>query len=67
MYQIFIIVLIANAIWFALGLDIFTLRRLIFAKILIPKSERDTPVFHKLIATGPFIGGFNLAICDLKL
>lgn len=61
------ILLIANAVWFALGFHLFALRRKIFAKILVPREHRDTPVFHILTATGPFLGGFNFAFCALNL
>lgn len=63
----FELILIANAIWFGLAFHLFTLRSQVFAKILVPKAHRDTPVFNVLVATGPFLGGFNLAFCALNL
>ena len=45
----------------------FALRNKIFAKILVPREHRDTPVFEILAATGPFLGGFNVAFCVLSL
>lgn len=61
------LLLIANAIWFAMGFHLFALRNKIFAKILVPKEHRETPVFETLAATGPFLGGFNFAFCALSL
>lgn len=61
------IVLIANIIWFALGFHLFALRSIIFAKILVPKEHRATPVFDMLTATGKFLGGFNFAFCLLSV
>ena len=61
----FEVILVANAIWFALGFHLFALRNQVFAKILVPKTQRDTPVFAVLEATGPFLGGFNFAFLVL--
>lgn len=63
----FELVLIANAIWFALGFHLFALRSIVFAKILVPKEHRDTPVFNMLVATGKFLGGFNLAFAVFNI
>ena len=63
----FKVVLLLNAVWFALGFHLFALRRKIFAKILVPRQNRNTPVFDQLAATGPFLGGFNLAFCILNV
>lgn len=63
----FQLILILNAIWFALGFHLFALRNKIFAKILVPKAHRESPVFDTLAATGPFLGGFNFAFCVLNV
>ena len=60
-------VLVANAIWFGLGFHLFAIRNQVFAKILVPREGRETPVFDTLAATGPFLGGFNLAFFALNL
>ncbi|MEM6803904.1 MAG: hypothetical protein AAF696_21035 [Bacteroidota bacterium] len=60
-------VLLLNAIWFALGFHLFALRGKIFAKILVPKEHRETPVLDILIETGKFLGGFNFAFFALNL
>ncbi len=63
----FELLLIANAIWFGLGFHLFALRNRVFAKILVPKEHRDTPVFDTLAASGPFLGGFNFAFCVMSV
>ena len=63
----FKLILLLNAIWFALGFHLFALRNTVFAKILVPREHRETPVFKTLEATGPFLGGFNLAFCILNV
>lgn len=55
-------VLVANAIWFAMAFNVFALRHRIFAKVLVPRSQRDTPVFGVLAESGKFLGGFNFAL-----
>jgi len=61
------IVLILNAIWFALGFVSFYLRREVFAKVLVPKEHRNTPVYDTLVETGRFMGGFNFAFSLLNV
>lgn len=61
------IVLILNAIWFAMGFHTFSIRNKIFAKIVVPREQRDTPVFEILAESGRFLGGFNLAFCILNI
>lgn len=60
-------ILVANALWFGLGFHLFAFRNKIFAKILVPREYRQTPVLDTLAATGPFLGGFNFAFCALSL
>ncbi|MEM7360220.1 MAG: hypothetical protein AAF431_14050 [Pseudomonadota bacterium] len=60
-------VLILNAIWFFGGFHIFYIRRNIFAKIIVPQDERDTPVFQTVVETGRFMGGFNFALFVLNV
>ena len=61
------IILVLNALWFAGGYHTFHIRGRIFAKIVIPKEERDTPVFETLIMSGKFVAGFNLAFLALNI
>ena len=60
-------VLILNVVWFAAGFHLFYLRGKVFAKVVVPKEQRDTPVFDVLIQSGKFLGGFNLAFATLNV
>jgi len=60
-----LLTLIANALWFAGGFHVFHVRGEIFAKIVVPKEDRDTPVFQVLVKSGKFLGGFNFALAML--
>ena len=55
------ITLILNALWFAMGFNVFSIRHKIFAKLVVPREQRDTPVFNILTESGRFLGGFNFA------
>ncbi len=59
--------LILNALWFAGGFHLFWLRGKVFAKVVVPKEHRETPVFEKLIRSGSFVGGFNFAFLVLNV
>ena len=63
------ITLILNTHWFAMGFNVFSIRNRIFAKLLVPREHRDTPVFEILAESGRFLGGFNLAfaVCNILL
>ena len=63
------IALVLNTLWFAMGFNVFSIRNKIFAKLLVPREQRDTPVFEILAESGRFIGGFNLAfaVCNILL
>jgi len=61
------LILILNAIWFAMGFNVFSIRSRIFAKLVVPREHRDTPVFDTLIMSGKFLGGFNLAFCVFNI
>ncbi|MCH9651879.1 MAG: hypothetical protein K0U98_26860 [Deltaproteobacteria bacterium] len=63
----FELLLFANAIWFGLGFHLFAIRSKIFAKTLVPKEHRETPVFDVLAESGKFLGGFNFALCAFNL
>lgn len=64
MYEI---ILLLNAIWFALGFHAFWIRNKVFAKTLVPREERNTPVFDMLAESGKFVGGFNFAFSVLNI
>ncbi|MEO0900434.1 MAG: hypothetical protein AAFY71_28755 [Bacteroidota bacterium] len=60
-------ILILNAVWFGLGFHLFAIRTKVFAKILVPKEERHTPVYDMFAWTGKFMGGFNFSFCILSV
>ena len=61
------ITLILNTLWFAMGFNVFSIRNKIFAKLVVPREHRDTPVFEILAESGRFLGGFNFAfaVCNI--
>ena len=62
------ILLLANAIWFAMAFDAFYLRRKVFGKVLVPiKEDRDNSAYEALVESGRFMGGFNLALSALNV
>ena len=61
------LILILNAVWFAMAFNVFSIRSRIFAKLVVPKEHRDTPAFESLIVSGKFLGGFNLAFALLNI
>ncbi|GAA5444558.1 hypothetical protein Misp06_02745 [Microbulbifer sp. NBRC 101763] len=65
--MIFVIVLVLNTIWFLMGFNVFSLRGKIFAKLVVPREHRDTPVFGILAESGKFLGGFNFSLAFLNI
>ncbi len=65
--DLFVVLLVLNAIWFAMGFNVFSLRNKIFAKLVVPRAQRDTPVFEILAESGRFLGGFNFAFALLSV
>lgn len=60
-------VLLVNTVWFAMGFHAFSIRHRIFAKIMVPREHRDTPVFDILAESGRFLGGFNFAFAVFNI
>jgi hypothetical protein len=54
-------VLAINALWFFGGYHTFDIRGRIFAKIVVPREHRETPVMETLVSAGKFVAGFNFA------
>lgn len=61
------LILILNAVWFAMAFNVFAIRSRVFAKLVVPKEHRDTPVLETLVMSGKFLGGFNLAFSLLNI
>jgi len=61
-------VLLANAVWYAMGFITFHLRRDVFGKVMVPiKADRDNTAYAALVESGRFSGGFNFALCALNI
>jgi hypothetical protein len=65
--MIYKITLILNVLWFGSAFWYFSFKHEAAAKLLIPKSQRNSPIFKTMSAALPFLGGFNLALCVLAL
>lgn len=65
----FSITLILNTIWFSMAFYTFSINHRVFAKVVVPRDQRDTPVFEVLAESGRFLGGMNFAfaLCNLLL
>lgn len=61
------VLLILNAIWFSMAFHLFSLRSRIFAKLVIPRENRQTPVFETFHQSVRFLGGFNFAFALLSI
>jgi hypothetical protein len=51
--------LIASALWFSAAFRYFSFQQLAAAKVLIPKTARDSPLFLTTAALARFLGGMN--------
>jgi hypothetical protein len=65
--MIYKITLIFNVLWFGSAFWYFSFKHESAAKLLIPKSQRSSPIFKTMSAALPFLGGFNLALSLLAL
>jgi hypothetical protein len=57
----FAIVLVLDVLWFGAAFWYFSLKPDDAAKILVPRSARDSPLFRTVSASIRFLGGMNLA------
>ncbi len=67
MSTVLVVVLILNALWFGAAFRYFSLTPDTAAKVLVPKSARESPLFKTLSASMPFLGGMNLAFAVLSI
>jgi hypothetical protein len=67
MNAVYFIVLVLNVLWFGAAFRYFSLTPETAAKLLVPKSARESPLFMTLSASMPFLGGMNLALAVLAL
>lgn len=60
-------VLVLNVLWFSAGFHYFSFKQFAAAKVLVPKSSRNSPLFLTIAASVRFLGGMNLAFAALSL
>ena len=60
-------VLVLNVLWFGMAFHYFSIKRFAAAKVLVPESSRDSPLFLTIAASVRFLGGMNLAFAILSL
>jgi hypothetical protein len=63
----FTVVLILNALWFGAGFGYFSLAPKTAAKLLVPRSARESPLFLTIAASVRFLGGMNFAFATFSL
>ena len=61
----FTVVLALNVAWFSMGFWYFTVKSVAAAKLLVPKSARESPLFSTLSASVRFLGAMNFAFALL--
>ena len=67
LHNAFVLVLSFNVLWFGIGFCYFSLKPASAAKVLVPKSSRDSPLFSTITASVRFLGGMNLAFAVFSL
>jgi hypothetical protein len=60
-------VAVLNVLWFSAGFHYFSIKQFAAAKVLVPTSSRDSPLFLTIAASLRFLGGMNLAFAVLSL
>ena len=60
-------ILVLNALWFGAGFRFFSLTPQTAARLLVPRSARDTPAFVTLGAAVRFLGGMNFALAAFSV
>lgn len=63
----YIAALAASLIWFTMGFRFFSYQSEAAAKVMIPRSSRDSPLFLTFVAAVRFLGGFNAAFALMSL
>lgn len=56
-----------NVAWFSMGGWYFTAKSVAAAKLLVPKSARESPLFDTLSASVRFLGAMNFAFALLSV
>jgi hypothetical protein len=58
---------VLNILWFGAAFHYFSLKQFAAAKVLVPQSSRDSPLFLTVAASLRFLGGMNFAFAILSL
>ena len=64
---VYAIALLASALWFAAAFRYFSFKHVAAAKMMIAKSQRDSPVFLTAAASARFLGGMNGAFALMSI
>jgi hypothetical protein len=59
-------VMVLNVVWFGLAFYFFSIRPVVVAKLLVPRSERDSLLFGTVMYALRFLGGLNFALALLS-
>jgi hypothetical protein len=63
----FTIVLALNVAWFSMAFWYFTVKSVAAAKLLVPKSARESPLFSTVSASVRFLGAMNFAFALMSV
>lgn len=63
----YVAALSASLIWFTMGFRYFGYQPETAAKVMVPRSARDSPLFKTFAAGVRFLGGFNAAFALMSL
>jgi hypothetical protein len=61
------LVLVLNTLWFGAAFHYFSIKHIAAAKVLVPATSRESPLFRTIAAAVRFLGGMNLAFAVLSL
>jgi len=62
----YVMAVLASALWFAAAFRYFSFQHKAAAKVLVPESARQSPLFLTVAALSRFLGGMNAALSLLS-
>jgi hypothetical protein len=66
-HSIYVFALVASAVWFSMATHYFGFRQTSAAKILVPRTSRESPLFLTVAAGLRFLGGMNAAFALMAI
>ncbi len=63
----YVFALFASLVWFTMGFRYFSYQPETAAKVMVARSQRDSPIFKTYAAGVRFLGGFNAAFALMSL